>query len=155
MQLHLFLTSSLLLLQQGLCQDAWPASLIRFSSTEAQQKRKEARDKIQKQQDEFHEELEEKRQRLDKELQDQAQEEKALEDEVRKLQKASKKAAKEKASKDHSVNLLELDSVQVGSFTLFFVPSLILLAWLRRNHCETSDVDLGDYVRQEDLIQVA
>lgn len=29
---------------------------------------------------------------------------------------------------------------QVGSFTLFFVPSLILLAWLRRNHCETSDV---------------
>mmetsp|Transcript_51186 Transcript_51186/g.111485 ORF Transcript_51186/g.111485 Transcript_51186/m.111485 type:complete len:183 (-) Transcript_51186:47-595(-) len=146
--------------RSGLCQETWPQSLIHFASDEAEEKRREARDEIRKEHDEFHQELEEKRKRLDKELQDQAEEEKGIEDEVQKIKKASEAAAKkalekksEKTSKDQAVMLLEWNDVQVTwLFASLVFLGCVLLIFTRRT---ASNVELGDYIRQDDLVQVA
>ncbi|CAL1156553.1 unnamed protein product [Cladocopium goreaui] len=135
---------------------ACPCTILK----EAEEKRREARDEIRKEHDEFHQELEEKRKRLDKELQDQAEEEKGIEDEVQKIKKASEAAAKkalekksEKTSKDQAVMLLEWNDVQVTwLFASLVFLGCVLLIFTRRT---ASNVELGDYIRQDDLVQVA
>ncbi|CAK9059486.1 unnamed protein product [Durusdinium trenchii] len=96
-----------------------PESFLHFASTEAQEKRRKARDEIKAEQDQFHQELKEKKKRLDKELEDQAKEEKFLEEEVQRLRKVGRK----KESKAKPASFLEQSDMKVNCF----ISSLLLL----------------------------